>query len=180
MFFHLASALMTSRFHGGKFRLNTGFGILNGKLDGLMNVPEEISDGQLIDPLYNMVSTREVDWSTCFEFCSLNSNEQASISIDIMHPDRCYLFFIPIVFQRMEEGGLYFSLDVTKTELIAQGDGVKLKSDSSNKVFKEISNNVKTNVAPEKTTKDNGKTKEIFIALLFLGFLLLLIYVSNT
>jgi hypothetical protein len=124
MFFHLFNALSTSRFDGGVSRLNTGFGVINGELDGLVNSPEEYGEEPLIASLFARVSSAEVDWSTYFYFGTLDANNKQGISIDILHPDQCNLFFIPIIFEKLDDGGLYFSLDVTKTELVAQGKGV--------------------------------------------------------
>ncbi len=147
IFFHLTNALFTSRFDGGKSRLHTGFGVKNGGIDGLLNSPEDLGEKPLLDTLFERVRKREVDWSTYFYFCSLDTNDKQGIGIDIMHPDQCHLFFIPITSYSMEDGGTYFSLDLTLTELVAQGKGVELEvNDTGNKIN------------AEKTTADEIKT----------------------
>ena len=127
IFFHLVNALSTSRFNGGSFKLNTGFGVINGELDGLYNSPEELGDKPLFDSLYARVSASEVDWATYFYFGQLTANNTRGICIKILHPDQCHLFFIPIMLEEKENGDLFFYLDVTRTEFLSQEEGVVLE-----------------------------------------------------
>lgn len=123
MFTHLYFALYTTC-NFGDSRLNTGFGVKNGKMEGLINSPEELGEAPLLENLYDQVKKGAVDWATFFCFSNMNASGKHGISIDILHPKQCLLFFIPFSVTKYDNGQTLCCLDVTQTELVVQGDGV--------------------------------------------------------
>ncbi len=122
--FLIFSALSTSRYRGGSARINSGFGVVNGEIDCLINSPARHGEGLLIKDLYERVAKGQCDWSTYFYFTKNGSEQQDGIAIAILHPEHCHKFFIPFTFEQMEDGGFYFKINATKIELLTKGKGV--------------------------------------------------------
>ena len=163
MFFHSFNALSTSQFDSGRSKLNTGFGVVNGETDGLINSPQELGEKPLLESLYSKVSAAEADWASYFYFGELGASKTQGICIDILHPDQCHLFFIPIRLENMEDGGLYFCLDITGTELVLQSKGVKTEPTDKIKTFNKKTNLTANTEEVEKLlSQESSSPKEFF------------------
>ena len=141
--FLIFSALSTCRYRGGSARMNTGFGVLNGEIDCLINSPARHGEGFLLKDLYDRVAKGQCDWSTYFYFTNNGSEQQNGIAIAVLHPKYCHKFFIPFTFDQMEDGGFYFNINTTKIEFLEKSKGVypKIRTSYHNNHLENLTNN---------------------------------------
>lgn len=128
LFLDLFKAVSTTLFNDNENKLNTGFGVINGEVNRLISCPEQYGKEPLLNVLFERVQSANVDWATFFYFSARENNKSQGIGLDILHPQQCYLLFVPIIpmtiASNAEGSDLSFCLDVTLTELVGQGAGV--------------------------------------------------------
>lgn len=128
LFLDLFKAVSTTLFNDNENKLNTGFGVINGEVNRLISCPEQYGKEPLLNVLFERVQSANVDWATFFYFSARENSKSQGIGLDILHPQQCYLLFVPIIpmttASNAQGRDLSFCLDVTLTELLGQGAGV--------------------------------------------------------
>ncbi|ASJ97254.1 hypothetical protein [Shewanella marisflavi] len=157
MFSLIYNAMNTTRF-GLTDRLHTGFSVINGKVDNLVNAPEDLGPDPLSENLSERIKNAEADWVTFFSF-GKNETQTEGIGIDIYHPELSHLFFMPITYNHMDNGELYFCLDVTQTELIMQMNTAK--AFGFDVASKSIANNNQPKVQPTQKTQQTTAKPQV-------------------
>ena len=173
--FLLCNIIYTTRLNGGAYRLNTGFTVVNGEISALSNSPEnygEAGNKALSEILYNKVGAREADWSILYYFTK--KNNEPGVNLKLFSPDKCLVFFMPIISYRMDNGDIYFNLDTTKTELVEQSDGVAFTENSQNKI-KDTPSLAKENPPPSSDSNYAGT----ITLLIIISLLIIAIYFSQ-
>jgi len=125
LFLDLFNAVHSTLFNDQESRLNTGFGVVNGEVNRLINCPEKYGKEPLLNVLFERVQSAKVNWATLFYFKNHDDdNQQQGIGVDILHPQQCSHLFIPMTSQTLEGGDLYYCLDTSLTQLIEQSVGI--------------------------------------------------------